>query len=183
MPDSDAAIVQRTLVDDKNEYAHLVRRYQSAVLAQTLTVTGRAEEAESLAQTAFVKAYLALPGLNRPESFAAWLFGITRNVCYDWLRRRQREPVTASIDETENGDGKAEPADPAEALERRETHRRILEAVTMLPTEYAVTVSLKHQGGMTCREIAEALGVPLGTVTSRLARAHQMLRDRLAAHV
>ena len=187
MPDSDALIVERTLSEDRNAYGDLVRRYQSAVLAQALAVTGRLDQAENLVQEAFLKAYRALPGLKRREAFAAWLFGITRNVCLDWLRQRQREqaaPVdhgTPPPSETDLVDPAAET--PADHAERQEMYRQVLAAITTLPTEYAVAVTLKHQSGMTCSEIAEALGVPLGTVTSRLSRAHQMLRERLAGRL
>jgi RNA polymerase sigma-70 factor (ECF subfamily) len=180
MTQSDASLVERTVRQDRNAYGVLVNRYRSAVLAQTLAVTGRSADAEDLAQDAFVKAYQALPGLKRPGVFAAWLFGITRNVCLDWLRRRMREQAAAN-----STPAAAEPADqktdtPPKEAQRRERHRLVWTAVATLPTEYAVTVTLKHQAGLTCQEIADRLEVPIGTVTSRLARAHQMLRERLA---
>ena len=190
MADSDALIVERTLRGDGEAYVVLVERYQSAVLAQALAVTGRLADAEDIAQEAFLKAYRALPGLKRPSAFARWLFGITRNTCHDWLRHRQRREAAGLA---ERGAGRvADPVDPgavlpAEDAARRETHRLLLAAVTTLPAEYAVAVTLKHQSGMTCAEIAETLDVPLGTVTSRLARAYEMLRrlleDRAAGPV
>lgn len=187
MPESDGAIVERTLREDRNAYGDLVRRYQSAVLGQTLAVTGRLDEAENLVQDAFMKAYRALPGLKQPRSFAAWLFGITRNVCVDWLRRRQREearPVeSAPLDPSEMDAADPGEPSPAQVAERREVHRQVLAAVASLPTEYAVAVTLKHQAGMTCQEIAEALGAPVGTITSRLARAHEILREGLTPYV
>jgi len=187
MPDSDALIVERTLNGDKDAYGDLVRRYQSAVLAQALAVTGRRDEAEDIVQEAFLKAYRALPGLKRHPAFAAWLFGITRNACVDWMRRRQRE-AAAPVETSGPDPSETDPVDstaktPAEEAERKELHRLVLATVTTLPTEYAVAVTLKHQSGLTCSEIAETLGVPLGTVTSRLTRAHQMLRERLAGRL
>lgn len=188
MLESDAGIVHRTLHEDREAYADLVGRYGSAVMTQTLAFTGRQDEAEGLAQEAFFKAYRALPGLKRPAAFGAWLLGITRNVCYDWLRRRQREEAgmpREGTDLTETAGNRRDPAadTPAQSAERRETHAQVLAAVATLPTEYALTVTMKYQAGMSCQEIAEALEVPLGTVTSRLARAHQILRERLARYL
>ena len=184
MADSDAAIIARTLDVDRNAYAELVRRYQGAVLGQALAMTGRLDEAENLAQEAFLKAYRALAGLRERRAFGPWLLGIARNAGYDWLRRRQREEAGVPADTSGADPGDLDVADPAAAspadeVERDETYRRVLALIATLPPEYAVAVTLKHKTGMTCQEIAETLGVPLGTVTSRLARAHQMLRERL----
>jgi RNA polymerase sigma-70 factor (ECF subfamily) len=184
MPESDAAIVARTIETDRNAYGELVRRYQPMVWAQSLSITGRREEAENLTQEAFLKAYRALPGLREREAFAGWLLGIARNLGLDWLRRRQREEASAPTESAADLGGLDAPdpagVTPAEEVERREMHRRALAAVAALPPEYAVAVTLKHQAGLSCREMAEVLGVPTGTVTSRLSRAHQMLRERLA---
>ena len=122
MADSDALIVERTLRGDGEAYGVLVERYQSAVLAQALAVTGRLADAEDIAQEAFLKAYRALPGLKRPSAFARWLFGITRNTCHDWLRDRQRREAAGLA---ERGAGRvADPVDPGAALPAEEAARR-----------------------------------------------------------
>ncbi len=141
-------------------------------------------EVEDLAQDTFLRAFRKLASLRDPTAFSSWLLGIASHVCVDWHRARRR---IASLDDAQAAEPDARlvglyrsaPEQPDAAVEQQEAARLVLESLDRLPEAYRVTVVLKHMEGLSCQEIAERLGLALGTVTSRLARAYKLLRDRL----
>jgi len=185
---SDESLVAEALRGSeagKRAFGDLIGRYKGMVMGRTHSVVGDWHEAEDLAQEAFLRAYRSLGQLKKPAEFAAWLGTIARNVALTARSRSAQAPEVLPIDEareTPAGASSGQPMSrrtPAEAASRGELGRLVLREVEMLPEEYRSTVYLRYLKGMSCREIAGALGVSVGVVTSRLSRAAATLRERL----
>jgi len=148
----------------------LVQRYQKPVLAYLASRMGNAAEAEEAAQESFVRAFLALKTLRKPEAFYSWLLGIAGRVAQEQFRsatRRERDRDAAGVMLTEADGGTKEY--PLE------------EAIGALPETYRQVIVMRYYEGLSCQEVALHLGMPLGTVTKTLSRAYGLLRQELAA--
>src|SRR5581483_9518533 len=122
-------------------------------------------------QEAYVKAYRALPGFRGESSPGTWLYRIAYNACLDELKR------TRAVVDLESVRERAQPApDPAETLSTRET---LAQAIGALPPEDRAAVLLVDAEGFDYGSAAEVLGIPAGTVASRLSRARRALRQAL----
>ena len=172
---SDTELLERSGRGEADAFAALVERYSPLVHSIALSNTGRRDVAEDLAQEAFCRAYVHLNGLNDPERFRSWLWGITRRVCLDWRRKtgRHGEPVElpAEVPATSHS-----PAEDAEAAERG---RRVRQAVDELPEDQRIVVQLRHLQGMSYEQIAGVLGLSMSGVSNRLAAAREKLRVKL----
>ncbi len=146
------------------------------------------DEACDATQEAFVRAYNSIHSFRRDASFATWLYRIAMNVCLDRLRRRGREAATLHLisetsDENSLRDIPDETNDPP--IEAIKTQRQALvqQALAELTSEHRAVIVLYDLQGLSYEEIATALGVPIGTVKSRLNRARLALRTRLEPHL
>lgn len=180
-PPADAALVYEVLDGETEAFGELVRRYKNLVMS-FIAARVPASEVDDLGQEVFLRAFRVLPSLRDPARFSSWLLGIASHVCVDWHRSRRRtvsldaqavEPAEVSVGH------RPPPMRPDQAAERKEAAQLLLETLDQLPETYRVTLTLKHMDGLSCTDIADRLGVALGTVTSRLTRGYQMLRDRL----
>jgi RNA polymerase sigma-70 factor (ECF subfamily) len=140
-------------------------------------MTGSSSSAEEIAQETFVRAYFALGSYKPAYPFGTWLRRIAINLA---LNAAQREARQVSV-EDEAFDAMPHPAqdDPAESAERRETRAAIWAALGGLSREHRVLIVLRHIDELSYQEIAEATGLPMGTVKSRIARARRQLQASL----
>ncbi len=168
----DAEAVKRVRAGDIEAFRVLVERHWRGVLAVLRQRLGNSPDVEDLLQETFVRAYERLGQLRQPEKFRLWLLRIATKLCAD-LRRRRREVVPGE----ENLRMLVESQPSRDARPRPDTDVR--DAVDALPPKYREVVMLRFLGGMTCKEIAEFLGEPAGTVRNRLFRALEMLRSKL----
>lgn len=132
---------------------------------------GDREAAAEAAQESFVRAYFQLDTLRKGDAFFAWLMGIAQRVMLESFRREKR---VKSLSEA------AEPIAPA-TDDGVENDSELAEAVGRLPDIYREVTVLRYFGGLSCVEVSQRLGVPLGTVTKRLSRAYGLLREALAS--
>lgn len=183
---TEGELVRLARKGDEEAFEQLVLANQNRVYSLALRLTGDREEAADLAQDAFLRAWQALPEFRAESGFSTWLYRMTTNLCIDFLRRRQRRreavPV-ASLDD-ENA-FYPEPADwtqdPQVRLERSEVGRAIKRGIDALPEHYRVPLVLRELSGLCYQEIADQMGLDMGTVKSRLARARaQLVRFLLA---
>jgi len=169
MTETDQYYVERCLDGHPDDFRYLVRRYQTALLASLAGKLGSRDKAEEAAQETFVRAYFNVSKLKKPDSFFCWLLGIADRVAKEHQRRdlirRQREIVRAIADET-----------PAPELSQ---DYALESAIAELSEPFRQIVLLRYYGQSSCKEIAEQLDVPLGTVTKTLSRAYTMLRESL----
>lgn len=178
----DAALVQASQGGDAGAFEELVARHRDKMYARAYSIVRNEEEALDLSQEAWIKAWQRLGQFEGESSFTTWLTRITINLCLDHLRRTQRfrvEPLPESVDEPEAWE-RLLPAvwvNPTERLESQELRRRIDDAMGHLTEAHRVVLVLHEFEGMEYRQIAETLGISIGTVMSRLFYA----RRRLAA--
>lgn len=183
----DAELVAAVLAGTHERYTELVRRYKSLVTTYAFSRVNQRELAEDLSQETFVRAFVALDHLKNPAAFSAWLLSIAHNVCIDHLRSKSRT-VSLEIHSEKDSQGQIliqnrRERSAVDKIAQEEMRDRILGAIDALGDEYRATLLLRHVEGQSCEEIAERLGVSLGTITSRLSRAHKLLRERLARFV
>lgn len=181
----EAALIHSARQGDLNAFNRLVLVYQELVYNQAYRIIGEIAEAEDATQDAFISAYRNLNSY-RGGSFRAWLLRIVTNACYDEMRRRKRRPTTslepldADDEEVESPRWLADPGEsPEEASERAELDRAVRHCLEGLPDEFRLVAILVDLQGLDYSEAAQAIGSPLGTVKSRLARARLKMRDCL----
>jgi RNA polymerase sigma-70 factor (ECF subfamily) len=163
---TDRQIASRAGQGDVAAFVQFVERYRAPLISYVYGLTGQREDAEELAQEAFCRVWAKLPTLRQPDRIVNWLYRIAHNLAVSAARR----PPVASL--------AVEP--PAAADARPDPSADIHRAVGALAEPMRVVVSLRHFGGLSHEEIARTLGVPAGTVRSRLSRAYERLRPLLA---
>jgi RNA polymerase sigma-70 factor (ECF subfamily) len=178
---TDEDLARSAAAGDQLAYASLVERYRRLAFATAYAMLRSREDAEDIAQEAFVRAYRALPSYDSRRPWAAWLLCIVRNLCRDAVRRSAVRAAHASS-RSESGD--AEPPPSPEAMMLASERASALQAaVNALPEHLRTPIVLHYAYGHTYREIAVALGLRESTVVGRLAAAMRRLRRRLAPEV
>jgi RNA polymerase sigma-70 factor (ECF subfamily) len=147
--------------------------HQEIAFRAAYLVTGSAAEAEDAAQDGFVKAWQALPRFRRGAPFRPWLLAIVTNEARNRRRRAGRQAALA-LRAVE-----PEPAGIEESAAARADHERVLRIVGGLSEEHRLVIGYRYFLDLSEEETAEALGVPRGTVKSRLARALERLREQM----
>jgi RNA polymerase sigma factor (sigma-70 family) len=155
----------------------VVREHSARVYRLAYRLTGNCHDAEDLTQEVFVRVFRSLPTYT-PGTFEGWLHRITTNLFLDLTRRRQRIRFEGLGEETAARLRGAEPT-PSQAFDDRHLDHDIAAALADLPPEYRAAVVLCDIEGLTYEEIADALGVKLGTVRSRIHRGRAQLRAAL----
>lgn len=181
----EIALIQAARDGDLDSFNRLVLAYQDLVYNHAFRMVGEEESADDATQSTFISAFNHL-GSFRGGSFKAWLLRIVTNACYDELRRRKRrptvplEPLDDAGDEVESPRWMVDPADqPEEQVERVELQRAIQHCLDNLPGDFRTAVIMVDVQGLDYFEAAQAIGKPIGTIKSRLARARFRLRDCL----
>src|SRR5213596_1088873 len=138
------------------------------------------QDAQDVVQEAFLRAFKSFGGFHGSNG-RAWLLTIVRNTSYTFLKKNQAVDFTTFDEEIHVAAD--EFASPATILEHGEDAELIREAMDALPAEFREILALRHQEGLSYKEIAEIAQIPPGTVMSRLARARGKLKEYLAAHI
>lgn len=180
----DGELVDRAARGDRDAKRLLFERFREAAYVVAFRVTGRAEDALDVVQDAFIRAFESLDAFQRDASFKTWLLRIVTNRALDLLRARKvRIAVPIGGDEDDSGPQPAAPgaaADPSTGMQQQELAERIAAAVETLPPEQRAVFALFATGELSYAQIAETLGIPIGTVMSRLFHARRQLKTRLA---
>jgi len=179
----DATLVRLCRTGRPEVFGELVERHQDRLHAALTRFLGDTEEARDLLQDAFLNAYRKLDQFQGESSFSTWVYRIAMNLALS--RRRKRKRLFGWWDR----EGSAPPdpsdlsatSDPTANLERAELEALVQRALSQLPPEARAVIILRDLEGLSYEEIAEILGVPIGTVRSRLHRARGELRLRLQA--
>ena len=172
------AEVDTTAIEERQwappSWEAVVRDHSARVYRLAYRLTGNSHDAEDLTQEVFVRVFRSLDSYV-PGTFEGWLHRITTNLFLDMARRRQRIRFEGLADETEARLGGSEPT-PAEAFDDRHLDSDIHAALMALAPEYRAAVILCDIEGLSYEEIADTLGVKLGTVRSRIHRGRAQLR-------
>ena len=192
--DEDRDLVDRARTGDTEAFEALVRRYQGWVFTLVLRMVGEHAESEDLAQEIFLKAYRGLAGFRGASRFSTWLHSIASHHCLNYLAARRRRPGSRQTANESPYAWKDDPPDavdrlpdaaprPDALLERADLLRVVQGELAKLTEEHRLILVLRDVQGLSYVEIAEILGLELGTVRSRLHRARMEMRARLAPHL
>ena len=172
-------------------FYELVRPYERRVYAAALAILRNEQDAEDAAQEAMLKAFANIRQFRAEARFSTWLIQITVNEAL--MRRRRERTVVMEGMEDRRDSGRSEDSEyaprdfadwreiPSEALERKEVRQRLAEALGTLDRKYREVFVLRDMEHLNIQETAEALGITVASVKTRLLRARLMLRDLLAA--
>jgi len=139
------------------------------------------QDAQDVVQEAYLRAFKSFAGFHGSNG-RAWLLTIVRNTSYTLLKKNRAVDLTTTFDEEIHAAG-YESASPATVLEHSEDAELIRDAMDALPAEFREILALRHQEGLSYKEIADIAQIPPGTVMSRLARARGKLREYLGARI
>ncbi len=170
--------------DRRHEFERLVRKHERDIFNAALRMAGDHADAEDVAQEALVKAYAAFDSFELGTNFRAWILRIVTNTYINEFRRRRRAPDMTTWDLLAREDlGKASRErgddDPQDAVLESQLDAEVEEALAGIPDVFREAVVLCDMQGMSYREIADALDVPIGTVRSRIARGRGLLQEKL----
>lgn len=185
----DAEVIRRVRAGDRDCFGVLVDRYAGRIARLVRGFVRQAEDAEDVVQESFVKAFARLDRFDGRSAFYTWLYRIAANTAMDHNKKVRRRPAPLPLEApSEEGDRPGNmPADRAPGPDRRaegsEARARIDEAIESLPRKYREVLVLREIEGLSYGEIARALRLSAGTVESRLFRARERLRARLAPFV
>ncbi len=183
----DKALALAMQNGDTEAFALLLRRYEKTVYRTAYLITGNKEDAEDLTQEVFLRVWNGIGGYRGESKFFTWLYAVTKHVCTDRVRKNSRTPKPFSLTPPDDAEEAAapEPRDtdrqnaPDEALCAKETQETVRAAIAALKDEYRVIVLLRDMEGHSYEEIAQMLGIHVGTVKSRLNRARAALKKSL----
>lgn len=172
---SDAELVIKTLTGDRDAFGKLVDRHRRTIFALALQKGFQQAEADDLTQEVFVKAYKSLSGLQDPEAFGRWLYGIAHHAAADAARARKRRYDDVTLESVAEIESPAEPLDfLAGDLEGESA--AVIRAIAELPEDQRLVLTLRYMENLSPKEIAERLGEPRGTIRARLHHALSYLQ-------
>jgi RNA polymerase sigma-70 factor (ECF subfamily) len=184
---ADVVLVSRCRRGDPEAFARLVALHEAMVFNLAARLLGDGEEAREVAQNVFLHVYRKLAQFEGRSTLRTWIYRITVNQCHNrrrWWKRRRKEKEEP-LDELASGPQAFRLADerpesnPYHQARLRERAQRLQQALLRLSFDHRVVLVLREIEGQSCEGIAQTLGVAVGTVKSRLARAREALRSRL----
>lgn len=176
----DALLIEATLAGDSAAFGRLVLRYQDRLYNTVFRFLGSAEDSRDVVQDAFVQAFVKLDTFEGTAAFYTWLYRIAFNLAVSLGRRRR---PTASLEFAKDAFG-CEPIDqmagPETGVLDQERADMVHKALAQLNDEHRQILVLREMEGCSYDQISEILGVPVGTVRSRLFRARLQMREHLS---
>ena len=172
--DNESKLIEQSLSGDPEAYAALVNQHQKMIRAVTFRMTGSADDAEELAQDAFLRAYRQLGSFNSGSKFSTWLSRIAINLSLDWRRRESRRDDIHSkwaedaVSSNSSNDGFPD-----------ELSRRVQDALNRLPAKQRAAIVLTIYENQTHAEAAKTLGCTEATISWRVFAARQKLKRLL----
>ena len=181
---TDKELVRRFKRGDAAAFDLLFMRYQHKILALIGRHLNDPDEAQDVAQEAFVKVYRALPRFRGESAFYTWIYRIAINTVRNYVAAKSRRPPPVDIDirDAEIMEGVAslrDEEDPAAALSRDQLSAAIGRAIGALPDDLRSAVTLRELDGLSYEQIAIIMQCPVGTVRSRIFRAREAIDDRI----
>jgi RNA polymerase sigma-70 factor (ECF subfamily) len=170
----DAELLARVVAGDHEAFNQIMRNHEDRVFSVCLRIMGHREQALDATQETFLTAFRKAGQFRGGSALGTWIYRIAVNTCYDQLRkqkRRRSEPMPEHMD----------PSDHAAevALEAAAMRPEIQRALSLLPPDFRAVIVLSDLEGMALPDVAEVLGVPIGTVKSRIFRGRRLLAEEL----
>ncbi|MFN7160328.1 MAG: RNA polymerase sigma factor [Candidatus Gracilibacteria bacterium] len=181
----DTELVTNHLKGDTSAFPDLVSKYQHALIHLAWTYCKNVQDAEDIAQTAFIKAYEALPSSRTDLPFKPWLFQICINLCKNFLKKKKSISFS-DMDSEENEQSipfedtiRSSEPDPFEQLALEEQKNLVKTSMESLPEKFQRILSLRYMEQLQYDEISKLLSVPLSTVKTHINRAKAHLEKKL----
>ncbi|WP_018665395.1 RNA polymerase sigma factor SigW [Heyndrickxia acidiproducens] len=176
--------IKQVMKGDQNAFNDIVDFYKDKVYQICFRMIGCQHEAEDLAQETFLRAYVNIGSFRQERKFSSWLYRIATNLCIDRIRKKKPDYyLDAEISGTDGltlystiAAGEKRPDLQVETLELQEMIQR---EILNLPEKYRVMIVLKYIDELSLLEISDMLGIPLGTVKTRIHRGREALRKQL----
>ena len=176
MTDIDRSVIEALRRGEDRAYAAVIDALHGPVYRFLLRLCRDSGLAEDMTQETFLAVWQGIGSYQGRSKFKTWVFGIAY---HQHLRQRDKRTVeTVELNESDLSD-LSDPSDLSVAVAEAEEHALIRRAVYALPNPYREVVCLIHLDGLTYRDVAEVLGVPIGTVKSRMNGAFKLLREKL----
>lgn len=180
--DGERQVVAAARSGDQRAFEALVLKYQDRIYRLIQRLVSGSDVVDDLAQEVFIRAYRSLGDFKGDSSLYTWLYKIALNLCRNHYRTRGRRPVHEELDEADGADGLvAAGGNPEDEVFRREFWEHLRRGLDELPAEQREAVVFCDLEGMSYEEMADVMGVPIGTVRSRIFRGRRALQERLAA--
>jgi RNA polymerase sigma factor (sigma-70 family) len=182
--DDEPAIIAAALNGNQKAYTRLVEAHRTAVFHIVNRIVHNDEAARDLVQETFMKAFASLGSYRSEFRFSTWLYKIAANSSIDYLRKKRIHALSLDAP-VETSDGRIEIEIPDEThnpelqLLRKQQRFSIEEAIDSLPPKYCEVIVLRHKDDKPYEEIADLLGIPVGTVKARIFRARELLKRKL----
>src|SRR3989454_4639412 len=179
-PDAIEALIQRCLQGDQIAWDLIVRQYWRKVFNVAYKFVGKHDEAEDLTQDIFLKIFKSIGTFDRRANFQTWLISVSRNLCIDHYRsvRKERQTINRDVDAIELS-VISHDQNQVEALEQRDRAALLRQALAAFPATLRAAVLMRDLQERSYQEIADALGLPEGTVKSRINRGRAELARQI----
>lgn len=180
----DKALVRRVQAGEAQAFNLLINKYQHKLIKLIGRFVHDPDEAQDVAQEAFIKAYRALQDFRGDSAFYTWLYRIAVNTAKNHLVARRRRPPAEDIDASdaeryESGGALQAQSSPEHELLTEEIGQTVAQAMAQLPEDLYTAITLRELEGLTYEQIAQAMDCPIGTVRSRIFRAREVVEKRL----
>jgi len=177
----EGSIIERCKKGDREAFASIVQQYMKPAYYVALGYVGRPEDALDLSQDAFVNAFRHIKRFDTSRKFFPWFYSILKNLCMNHLARRRRRRESSIDEMAEEGQVPipVETVDPEQNVLRRDLEDKVGKALQRLRPKDKEIIILQHFQDYSYQEIADLLGIPIGTVMSRLYGARQAMRREL----
>jgi RNA polymerase sigma-70 factor (ECF subfamily) len=178
--DAIETLIQRALHGDQAAWDLIVRQHWRRVFNVAYKFVGTHDQAEDLAQDIFLKVFKSLDTFDRRANFQTWLTSVSRNLCIDHYRsvRKERETIDRNVDANELTPASNDES-PIAALEQRDRVTLLRQALAALPPALRKAVVMRDLQELSYQEIADTLGLPEGTVKSRINRGRAELARQI----
>ncbi len=173
-PGTDSELIARVVSGDRDAFNELMRIHEDRVFSVCLRIMGDREKALDATQETFLTLFRKAGQFKGESALGTWIYRIAVNTCYDQLRKAKRRPSEHLPDHVDPSDPSAE-----DAMESAALRPDIEEALDALPPEFRSAVVLSDLEGLSMPETASALGIPIGTVKSRVFRGRRLLAKKL----
>ncbi len=188
MPGSDEILVARCQKGDKQAFELLIKKYQRRIFHLIYRITQDPTVVEPIAQEVFFKAYRSISSFRGHAKFYTWLYRIAVNTSLSEIKKESasenREKfIEYDLHASTLQSDSMKTEDPEELFMRKEFFKHLFDSLRSLPEELRTAVVLREFSGMNYEEISEIMGIPLGTVRSRIFRARARLREMLEPYV
>ncbi len=176
--ETDAALVMDIKSGNRMALGKLVERHKKLAYRLALGLVGNRDDAYDISQEAFLRVYRSADTYDSTQPFLPWFYKIVSNLCQTWLKRRSRRE-NKMVDVEDASFLLVDESNPEAALEKKEIVLILRKALLELPYDDREIITLQHFRGMSYDEIAELLGIPRGTVMSRLYYARKKLAQQM----